>query len=312
MPELNPLPEKERTSGLIAAPYSPFDNKMRLNTEPVGDYAAMLIRNGVTGAFICGSSGEGISLTADERKELAEEWASHASGKLKLIIHVGATNIKDSCELAAHAREIGADGIASVEPVYYLQPWMEDLVVYYREISMSAPGIPFYSYYIPALTGYKTDYVDFCRRAILEIPDFAGIKYTNNNLVEYARLVKGFGEGIDILFGSDELLINALASGAQGAVGSTYNFMPSLYIDLIRFFNRGEINAARELQLIAQNIISLMPKYHGSIVFGKAIMKMTGIDCGPNRLPLKNLSVKEYESLKTDLADAGFFNYCCK
>jgi N-acetylneuraminate lyase len=138
------------------------------------------------------------------------------------------------------------------------------------------------------------------------------VKYTNNNLFEYTRLVKQFGDRIDLMFGSDELLINALASGAVGAVGSTYNFMPSIYNDLIRYFNEGDMEQARELQIISQNIISLMPKYNGSIVFGKAIMNLIGIECGPNRLPLKNLSGKELANLDKDLKDQGFFDYCAK
>jgi N-acetylneuraminate lyase len=270
------------------------------------------VRNGVKGAFICGSSGEGISLTVRERMELAEAWTRHTPGRLKLIVHVGATNIRDSRELAAHAGSIGADAIASVEPIYYLQPWMADLVSYFSEISSAAPGVPFYSYYIPALTRFNIDYIDFCSRAIRDIPDFAGIKYTNNDLFEFTRLIKRFGGDIDILFGSDELLINALASGSVGAVGSTYNFMPSIYIDLIEKFKEGKLDEARELQIISQEIISLMPRYHGSLVFGKAVMKIIGIDCGPVRLPLRNLSGREIKSLESDLQQTGFFNHCAK
>ena len=199
----------ERTKGLIAAPYSPMKKDGSLNPEAVKGYANLLIRNNVKGAFVCGSSGEGLSLTISERKELAELWVHHGRGNIKIIIHVGATSIKDSQELAEHASTIGASAIASIEPIYYLGGWQEDLVKYYKELSSAAPGQPFYSYYIPALTHYQTDYVDFCERAILEIPDFVGVKYTNNNLFEFAQLIKRFGSKLDLMFGSDELLIKA-------------------------------------------------------------------------------------------------------
>ena len=297
----------EKTNGLIAAPYSPMNQDGTINTRVVKDYAGLLERNNVIGAFVCGSSGEGLSMSVEERKLLAEEWVNKA-GRLKIIIHVGATSIADSRELAAHAKSIGAQAIASIEPIYYLQAWMDDLVSYYKDISSAAPGVPFYSYYIPVLTKYQTDYSAFCKMAIEEIPDFAGVKYTNNNLAEYAQLIKRFGNRLDIMFGSDELLINALASGATGAVGSTYNFMPSVYTEIIKHFETGKMQEARDLQILSQDIIGLMPKYHGSIVFGKAVMKICGIDCGPNRLPLKNLSADEYVSLEKDLRQLGFFD----
>ncbi len=302
----------DKTIGLIAAPYSPLNPDGSLNPSAVKNYAELLIRNNVQGAFVCGSSGEGLSLTIAERKILAEEWVKYGGKDLKIMIHVGATSIIDSQELANHARSIGVNGIASIEPIYYMSTWMEDLVTYYKELSSAAPGVPFYSYYIPGLTHYQTDYVEFCKKAIELIPDFAGVKYTNNNLFEYAQLIKRFGHELDILFGSDELLINALASGARGAVGSTYNFTPALYNEIIKHFNNGNIEEARELQILSQNYISLMPKYNGSIVFGKAIMNILGIECGPNRLPLKNLKDKELLQLEKDLKQVGFFKFVAK
>lgn len=300
------------SSGLIAAPYSPLTPDGNVNPAAIKGYAELLIRNGVKGAFVCGSSGEGLSLTVEERKVIAEEWAKNSADKLKIMVHVGSTSIKDSQALAEHAASIGAHSIASIEPIYYLTPWMEDLSKFYKEISSAAAGVPFYSYYIPALTHYQTDYVKFVEKAIVEIPDFTGVKYTNNNLFEYTQLIKRFGLKLDIMFGADEMLINALASGAKGAVGSTYNFMPALYDSIIEHFNKGNIDEARELQIISQNIISLMPKYNGSIVFGKAIMNIMGIDCGPNRLPLRNLSKNEFIELEKDLKLEGFFDYVAK
>ena len=302
----------KKTRGLIAAPYSPLKSDGSLNPGAVKTYADLLIRNNVKGAFVCGSSGEGLSLTIEERKKLAELWMLHGAGNLKLFIHVGASSIRDSQTLAEHANNLGVSAIASIEPIYYLGGWQADLVDYYSELCSAAPGTPFYSYYIPVLTRYQTDYINFCERAIEKIPEFAGVKYTNNNLFEFAQMIRRFGDKIDLLFGSDELLINALASGAVGAVGSTYNFMPSIYSELIRYFEEGNMEEARKLQILSQNIISLMPKYHGSIVFGKAVMNLIGIECGPNRLPLRNLSKSEIRNLESDLKALGFFRFCAK
>jgi N-acetylneuraminate lyase len=146
---------------------------------------------------------------------------------------------------------------------------------------------------------------DFLKLASRGIPNLAGIKFTHENLMDYTRCLN-FEEGrFNILFGRDEILLAALAMGATGAVGSTYNYMPSIYHQMIEAFNAGALENARRFQLVAIQVIAVMSR-HGGLPAGKAIMKMIGIDCGPVRSPLQNLSPEALASLTRELQQLGF------
>jgi N-acetylneuraminate lyase len=114
-----------------------------------------------------------------------------------------------------------------------------------------------------------------------------------------------------MLFGRDEILIAGLSIGAVGAVGSTYNFAAPLFVNLIRAFNEGDMLTARAEQARARDFISVLHR-RGGLSAGKSVMKLIGVDCGPVRLPLRQLTESQEAALRTDLEAIGFFEYCCK
>ena len=139
------------------------------------------------------------------------------------------------------------------------------------------------------------------------IPNFAGIKFTHENLMDYSQALDMGGDRLNVLFGRDEILLSALVVGARGAVGSTYNYSAPIYSRTIRAFNSGDLAEARKQQAIAVKYIELLVQY-GGLPAGKAMMKMIGIDCGPVRLPLRPLNSDRYASLQAELDQAGFFD----
>src|SRR5262249_38649408 len=151
------------------------------------------------------------------------------------------------------------------------------------------PSLPFYYYHMPAMTGADLPMHDFLKVASRRIPNLAGIKFTHENLMDYTRCLNLDDARFAILFGRDEILLAALAMGATGAVGSTYNYMPDVYLRLIESFNRGDMESARRFQSLAVEIIAVMSR-RGGLPAAKAMMKMIGLDCGPVRAPLQNLS----------------------
>ena len=129
----------EKIKGLINAPFTPFYENGEVNFEPIEAYANMLVKNGLKGVFINGSSGEGYMLTYDERIALAEKWVSVAPEGFKVIVHVGSTVVKDSNKLARHAQEIGAFGIGAMASPFPKVGRIEELVKYCEEIASGAP-----------------------------------------------------------------------------------------------------------------------------------------------------------------------------
>jgi N-acetylneuraminate lyase len=267
--------------------------------------AKALAENRVNGAFVCGTTGEGMSLTTDERMQVAKTWMAVAPGALRVIVHVGHQSIAESCALAAHAEHIQAHAIAALGPTFFTVANVERLVDFCAPIAAAAPSLPFYYYHMPAMTRVDLPMFDFLRAASRRIPNLAGIKFTHENLMDYRRCIE-FEEGrFNILFGRDEILLAALALGAEGAVGSTYNFMAPLYHRLMEAFNAGDLETARQHQSAAIRIIALMSA-RGGLPAGKAMMKMTGLDCGPVRPPLAALPAEAVESFTRELKSAGF------
>lgn len=301
----------EKIIGLIDAPFTPFYENGDVNLEPIGAYARMLQKNGLKGVFINGSSGEGYMLTTEERKQLAEKWIAEAPEGFKVIVHVGSCCLRDSRELAAHAQQIGAFGIGSMAPPFPKIGRIEELVEYCEEIAAAAPELPFYYYHIPAFNGAFLPMLDLLKAVDSRIPNFAGIKYTFESLYEYnqCRLYKN-GK-FDMLHGQDETILPSLAQGgAQGGIGGTTNYNGRELTAIIDAWKKGDIEAAREHQNFAQEVINVICHYRGNIVGGKRIMKLMGFDLGPNRKPFRNMTAEEEDAMRKELEAINFFERC--
>lgn len=290
----------EKINGLIAAPYTPYLPNGEVNTKMIPAYANKLINDGVKGVFICGTTGEGMLLTNEERKIVAEEWVKFSSMDFKVIVHVGTTSAKQSKDLARHAQDIGVYATGSMGPVFLQPGRMDELIAFCAEMASGAPDLPFYYYHIPVISGVDFHMPDFIKGANRQIPNFRGIKFTDHNFMAMQQCLKLDEGKWDILHGFDEILLAGLALGVKGAVGSTYNYMAPLYYGIIEDFNNGRMDAARKKQDISVKVVEVLLKYGGALVAGKALMKTQGIDCGPCRLPLKNLDEESFYSLARD------------
>ncbi|HRE82938.1 MAG TPA: dihydrodipicolinate synthase family protein [Opitutaceae bacterium] len=300
---------KSTLTGLIAAPHTPFRADGALDLSVVPRQATLLARNGVTGAFICGTTGEGHSLTVSERQQVASAWRSATPTGLQLIVHVGHLCLAESCALARHAAEIGADAIATIAPSFFKPTGVAELVEYCRQIAAAAPQLPFYYYHMPAMTGVSIPVAEFLPAAARVIPTLAGIKFTHEDLFDYGRSSEFEKGRYTMLFGRDEILLAGLSLGATGAVGSTYNYASPLFLNLMKAFAAGDIATARREQARAREFITVLNQY-GGLAAGKAAMKLIGVDCGPVRLPLRQLTSSQEQSLRQGLDEIGFFTYC--
>lgn len=299
----------EKSEGLIAAPFTPFDSEGTLNTSAIPGYYSFLERNGITGVFINGSTGEGVSLTEKEKMSSAVAWAEclKKGGKMKVINLVGGTCYEECIENAIFSKECGISAIAILAP-YYFKPDEGKLAEFITRIGEAVPGMPVYYYHIPVLTGVNMPMLGLLRRMSIMLSNFAGIKYSQEDLMDFF-LCLNYEEGrYDILWGMDECLLAALAFGAKGAVGSTYNYAAPLYLALMKSFREGNLEEARMLQQKSINIVELLGKY-GGIATGKAYMKYVGIDCGTFRLPVRNMNEEMYSEFIKDVKALNLDNF---
>lgn len=300
-----------RFTGLVAASFTAFHDDGSLNLDPIESHAALLARNGVNGVFVCGSTGEGVSMTTDERMRCFQRWCDVARGGLKMLAHVGHNSIGDAQALAAHAQQAGADAIATVAPSVLRPATVEDLVAWCAAVAASAPETPYYYYHIPVLTNVRHDMVQFMALAKERIPTFAGIKFTDENLMEFGNCVTFDGGRYNLLYGRDEILLAGLATGARGAIGSTFNYSAPVYNRVIAAFEQGDMPAAMREMTRARECVQILIDFGGAPA-GKAMLKLCGVDCGPMRLPLRALSPKRLKQLRAALESFGWDDIRCK
>lgn len=298
-----------RIQGLVAATHTPFHEDGSLYLAIVEKQAAHLQHTGVSHAFIGGTTGESSSLTLDERRALAVRWFEVTrDSALKVIVHVGSNCIADSRNLAAQAQELGAVAVSALAPCYFKPGSINTLVDSMAQIASAASRLPFYYYEIPTMTGISLLPSEFLARAADRISNLAGIKFTSSNLMEY-QLCRASHDGrFDIPFGFDEMMLGALALGATGAVGSSFNFAAPIYNRLIEAFQQGDFVAAREEQMRSVRTIQKLAAL-GYMGAAKAVMKMLGVDVGPARLPCANLDAEQFKTLQAELNQMGFFEW---
>lgn len=303
----------KKLEGLITAPFTPFDHEGELNLPVVDQQRDLLVANKISGALVGGTTGECGSLTLDERMALTAQWceATRSLEDFPIIAHVGDSCLKDSQALASHAQSVGASAIAALPPYYFKPATVEILVAHCREIAAAAPVLPFYYYHIPSISGVSFPVIKFLRALGNQIPNFAGVKYTYEDMSDFGSCLEFENRRYGILCGRDESLLAGLALGASGAVGSTYNYMAPVYLEMIAAFNDGDLAAAQAAQEQSRQIIDVMVRF-GGIPAAKSIMKMIGIDCGDVRLPLAAVTSEKYEAFQIALEQAGFFQFCSR
>jgi N-acetylneuraminate lyase len=292
----------KKFEGLVAAPFTPMDKNGTLNLDMVPVYYDFLEKNGVCGAFINGSTGEGVSLTQKEKQANAMKWAEcyKSGGRMRIINLVGGTSYKECIENAIFSHEAGFSAIALLAPYYFKPSDETQLAEFCTLIGESVPEMPLYFYHIPVLTGVNIPMFSFLRKISAMLPNFAGIKYTHEDFMDFLSCLNFENRNYDILWGRDECLLSSLVLGCNGTVGSSYNYAAPLYHKMINAFQKGDLVEAQHLQQKSIDMIRLLGKY-GGIGTGKAFMRYVGLECGKFRSPVKNMTDKQFEEFVRDV-----------
>ena len=236
--------------GLCAAPFTPFQAAGGVDYAAVDAHVAELLAQGVASVFVNGTTGEGYSLSLPERKALLERWVSSSAGRLRVIAMVGAEALPDMLELAEHARVAGASAVSYQPSVFFKPDGIPTLLSLMDMVSAAAEGLPLYYYHLAIKTGVQVR-CDLLLDAVAaaqaqgKLRFFRGIKYSDADLHIFANCVHGNARTFDVAYGKDEQMLGALAMGAKGFVGSTYNYSGRASNKAIEAFNKGA-RGARE------------------------------------------------------------------
>ncbi len=299
------MENKERLNGLVAATFTPMRSDGSINCPAIAPYAQHIAEHGIEGVFVCGTTGEFASLTINERKTILEHWVKAADGRFKVIAHVGSNSQQEAALLAAHAANVGAWGIASIAPSFFKPATVGELVAFFTPVAAAAPTLPFYYYNMPAMTGVDLSVPRFLEEGRKVMPNLVGVKYTHNNMMEMAECIHLNNGAFEVLHGYDETLICGLALGAVAGVGSTYNYIPHVYLNILKSMESNDVETARAFQMQSLEMVKIIIQYGGGVRGGKAIMNLIGIECGPCRPPFATFEREEYDALRENLQGIG-------
>lgn len=282
----------EKFKGLFSALLTPFNKNNTINTDSLQKLVEFNIENGIDGFYVGGSTGEGLMLTNEERKAVFECVAKANGGRVTLIAHVGTISTDAAIDMARYAEKLGYDAVSAVAPYYYAFP-LDSIMGYYNDIANST-DLPMIIYNFPNSGGFSLT-KDIANK-LFENKKFIGIKHTSNDMFALQQF-KQLNREIIVYNGFDETLLSGLAIGADGAIGSTYNFMGRKFKQIIQNFNSGNIEKAKQLQNEADEIICEMIKY-GVFQSEKAILTELGIDMGECRKPFLPIRDECRKSMK--------------
>jgi len=226
--------------------FTPLNQDLSVNLDIIPDYAQYLKKKKLSAVLVNGTTGEGMSMSVEERKATAEKWVE--AGKkfdLEVMVQIAGAPSPDVVALAKHAEEIGVKSVLCLPELYFKPKTEEELVDYLYAISLHCPNVAVLYYHIPSFTRLNLFMPKFCKLARERIPNFAGIKYTSGDLEKIVPTVDG-PEAIFI--GSDLILTAALALGFDSAIMTTLNIYPEIAHGIVGAMKEGDLIEARQLQ----------------------------------------------------------------
>jgi dihydrodipicolinate synthase/N-acetylneuraminate lyase len=217
-------------SGAFAAALTPLrDGGAALDEAAFGPYTDFLVAGGVDGILACGTTGEGLLLSLDERRRVAELYLAAAAGRVPVAVHCGAQSTADTASLAAHAAEAGAAAVAVIGPPFFALD-ERALEAHFAAAAAACAPLPFYVYELAARSGYAVP-VAVVERLRERAPNLRGLKVSDKpwEAVEPYLL-----DGLDVFVGAEALVARGLAAGAAGAVSGLASVYPEVVAALVR------------------------------------------------------------------------------
>jgi len=238
-----------------------------------------------------------VRLKEEDRRAIAETVVRNSPAGKHVIVHVGAEEMDISERLARHAEQVQASAVSCIRPsgVTY-----EGMLACYQRIALST-DLPFFAYYFPANTGETLD-VDQLTR-VCEIPGVSGLKYTDYDLYTMSLLVRA---GYQVFNGRDEVLAAGLLMGACGGIGSVYNLVPELFVELRRQASAGRWREARETQDRINDLLRVLLRFPFLAAL-KQVLTWEGIECGGVVAPGAGLTAAQRAQLRESIAALRIF-----
>lgn len=295
------LENNVKFGGVMSALVSCIDENENVKEKTTRDLINWHLKEGFSGFYLTGGTGEGLLLSKDERKQVYRIAAKAARGRAKLIAHVGCVNSDDAVELARSAAKAGCDWISSVPPVYYGQK-PHEVYNHYKLIS-EATDLPFLIY---AVGGVVKPDVD---ARFFDLKNVKGMKYTGTTFYDVQRLKRRIGKDVFFVSGSDQHFSAALAFGDlfAGSIGTLQNVIPAHFVKIWNLACANNFRAAAKVQEEANRAVEFVCHTFSKQSLRKAAMRYIGLDCGMFRHPYEPYTEEEYADFCAKADKLGIF-----
>lgn len=285
----------DKYRGIFPAFYACYDDNGDVSPERTQAFAQYLIDKGVKGLYVCGSSGECIYQTPEERMLILENVMKVAKGKITVIAHIAAPSTRDSVRLAKHAEKCGVDAIAAIPPIYFTLP--EHAIEKYWSDMIDATNLDFVIYNIPQTTGYALSMNLFNK--MRENKKVIAVKNSSMPVQDILNFKSAAGDDFIIFNGPDEQFVGGRLMGADSGIGGTYGVMPELFLKADEYVKNGDFQKAQKVQFAIDKIIAVMCSCKGNLyAVMKEILKSNGMNVGGARLPLAAVAPEDADTIK--------------
>ena len=292
-----------KPEGILPALVTPFtDDAKSIDEERLRALVSHCLELGVHGVVPCGTTGEFVNLTIEEKKRVIKIVVDEVNGKVPVVAGTGASGTNEALEMTRYAKDAGATAALIVVP-YYLKPADRGIYEHYYTIA-SQVDLPIILYNIPQCTGLPLPWQMV--EDLAQIPNIVGVKDSSGQLSFILAVLEKVRDKINVLCGHDEVVVAALAAGCSGAILASANIIPDIWVQIYNHVKNGQLQKARELQYSVQKIARIIA---GSGAVGtKAALNMMKIKVGPVRMPLSiggELTYEAREELRLDLEKIG-------
>ena len=288
-------------TGAGVAIVTPFNKDESINYDRLDELIDYHCNHGTDSIIICGTTGESATLTEAEHIECVKFTIDRVKGRLPVVAGTGSNCTRTAIEMSKEASDYGADGLLLVTP-YYNKATQSGLIAHYTAVAKEAKS-PITMYSVASRTGCNIEPATVAE-LVKNVDNIVGVKEASGNISQVAKIMELTDGNIDLYSGNDDQIVPLLSLGAKGVISVLSNVAPKETHDICEKFFQGDIAGSRDLQLRALPLIEPLFCEVNPIPVKRAVTLM-GMDCGPLRMPLTQITAEHEKALVKAMRDFG-------
>lgn len=288
-------------TGAGVAIITPMKANGEVNYDKLGEFLDYQINNSTDAIIICGTTGEASTLTHEEHVETIRFAADYVKKRVPVIAGTGSNCTRTAIDMSKEASEYGADGLLLVTP-YYNKATQNGLIGHFSAVAKEVTA-PIIMYSVASRTGCNIEPAT-AAKLVKEVDNIVGIKEASGNISQVAKIMNLTDGNIDVYSGNDDQIVPVLSLGGKGVISVLSNVAPDEAHDICEKYFNGDVKGSAALQLKALPLIEQLFCEVNPIPVKKA-MQLMGVDCGPLRMPLTEISPEHEKNLAQAMKDFG-------